>query len=80
MNRDTLADGVILRSMVPPPKSSERILAHISTDKPYYMPGETVWVETYLIDSITKLPKFSSQNIYATCVILDSFNTEVFRS
>jgi hypothetical protein len=43
----------------PPPKikvSDDRLLAHVSTDKPYYQPGETVFVEVHLIDAITKKP------------------------
>ena len=50
---------------VPPPApkiivSDDRILAHISTDKPFYQPGETVFVEVHLIDSITKKPVHSN--------------------
>ena len=36
-----------------------RALIHISTDKPFYKPNEVVFIETFLIDSITKAPLFA---------------------
>jgi len=53
-------------------------LAHISTDKPYYKPGEVVFIEVFVVDSITKVPKNTSS--LATSKILDSFGKEVFTS
>ena len=46
--------------------SKERNLIHISTDKPFYKPNEVVFIEAYVIDSVTKVPLFASDDgIYA---------------
>ena len=37
-----------------PRRESERILAHILTDKPVYKPNDVMFVELYLIDAFTK--------------------------
>lgn len=63
---------------------------HIQTDKPFYKPNEVVFVEAFLIDSMTKKPLFmsktypnlltdvfSERNVYAQAWILDSFKNEV---
>jgi hypothetical protein len=35
-----------------------RLLAHISTDKPFYKANEIVFIEVFLADSLNKTPKF----------------------
>ena len=40
-----------------PPHEKNRLLAHLSTDKPVYKPGEVMFIEIYLIDALTKEPK-----------------------
>lgn len=49
--------------MIPPPLSDykERPLIHVSTDKPFYRQNEVVYIEAFLVDSISKKPLFSSQ-------------------
>lgn len=50
------------KSMIaPPPLSSygEKTLIHISTDKPFYQPNDVVFIEAFLIDSISKKPIFA---------------------
>ena len=59
---------------------TDKTLAHISTDKPFYMPGEIVWIEVYFMDSITKVPKYTTTDMYSDCVIYNSNDHEVFRS
>ena len=53
----------------PPPTpdfGAERALIHISTDKPYYKPNEFVYIEAFLIDSLTKKPlRASNDGIYS---------------
>lgn len=47
--------------MIPPPNPSKgpgRYLGHIATDKPFYKPNENVFIETWIIDSLNKTPKF----------------------
>jgi len=36
---------------------TERLLAHVSTDKPFYKQGELVFIEVYVVDALTKKPK-----------------------
>lgn len=47
--------------IAPPPLSDfkEKPLMHVHTDKPYYKPGENVFVEVFLVDSISKKPLFA---------------------
>jgi len=45
---------------VVPEYEAGRVLAHITTDKPVYYPGEVVFVETYLVDALTKQPKIDN--------------------
>ena len=80
--------------IMPPPLSpyKEKALIHISTDKPFYRPDETVFIEAFLIDSVSKKPLFARQdtiypqmlyesysylNVYATAKIFDSFDKEI---
>ena len=80
----------------PPPQimvSDDRILAHILPDKPFYQPGETVFVEVFLVDAITKKPVHANSThakqlgtddtaneIFAECAFIDSFDSVAFRS
>jgi hypothetical protein len=50
-----------MRCIMPPPLSDfkERTLIHVSTDKPFYRPGEIVFIESFFIDAISKKPIFA---------------------
>lgn len=58
--RDPLADipKVMLSesrmSYVPPDRYTQRLLYHITTDKPVYKPGEYMFIELYLVDAFSK--------------------------
>ena len=62
--RDFGAEGMAIRQRSPqyiePYYSSgkSRLLAHISTDKPFYKANEVVFIEVFLADSLNKTPKF----------------------
>ena len=78
-NPNTLEKDFI-KPAPPPPEYDERALIHISMDKPFYKPNEIVFIEAFMIDSLTKKPlhsqdygKFKSLNLYCDAVILDSF-------
>lgn len=48
-------------AMIPPPiydQNSGRYLGHIATDKPFYKPDDNVFVETWVVDSMNKTPRF----------------------
>jgi len=62
--RDFGVEGMAIRRRSPqdirPYFSSgkSRLLAHISTDKPFYKANEVVFIEVFLADSLNKTPKF----------------------
>lgn len=74
--------------------TEERLLAHVSTDKPFYKPNEVVFIEVHIVDALTKTPYISDSVdvsispmakdyvykpiISADAQILDSFDQEVF--
>jgi len=45
---------------VVPEYESNRILAHVTTDKTEYRPGEFIFTQTYLVDALSKLPKIEN--------------------
>ena len=59
-----------------PDAPEDRYLAHVTTDKPFYKPNETVFVEVFIIDALTKKPMLNSKtyDIYAQATILNSFD------
>jgi uncharacterized protein YfaS (alpha-2-macroglobulin family) len=81
---------------VPPPLSGykQKALIHIHTDKPFYQPNEVVFIESFIVDSVSKKPIFARQDtlypqlrfekpsyldVRATATIFDSFDKQVHR-
>ena len=40
-------------------KDDDKLLAHITTDKPFYKANEVVFIEVFVVDSLNKTPKFT---------------------
>ena len=62
--RDFGVEGMAIRQRSPHnilsyfSSGKSRLLAHISTDKPFYKANEVVFIEVFLADSLNKTPKF----------------------
>ena len=41
-----------------PQRNDGRYLGHIATDKPFYKPNDVVFIETWIVDSLNKTPRF----------------------
>lgn len=74
-----------------PQRNDGRYLGHIATDKPFYKPNDVVFIETWIVDSLNKTPRFIAEpkptsggrrpyisKIWAKATILDSFDKKVF--
>ena len=57
---------------------TDRLLAHITTDKPFYWPGEVIFTQIFLVDVFSKYPKMSGHE--AHFYVLDGSNKEIFKS
>lgn len=56
-----MKDARASRMIWPPPYQTEdtgRYLGHITTDKPFYKPNDVVFIETWVVDSLNKTPRF----------------------
>jgi uncharacterized protein YfaS (alpha-2-macroglobulin family) len=55
--------------------------AHISTDKVIYRPGDTMFIEVYVVDGFTKAPLLYQNGVgtvYASMTILDPTDSSVY--
>jgi len=58
-----------------------RFLTHVSSDKPFYWPGEVMFIEAFVIDAFTKYPAAGfSQGVEAQATIINHDSVVVFRS